>query len=120
MYAPSFHGETYMKRKMNYAINLQGICDSNRQFTYILTGYPASIGDPAAFANTDFFQKPHHYFSKPDEYIFGDKIYRITRRYMTPYKDPQGQERDGGFRYFNWMLAHARVKIEHSFGIFKN
>jgi hypothetical protein len=120
LHAPSFHGETYLNRKKNYAINLQGICDFKCKFTYVSTGYPASVGDPAVFASTNLFQKPHQFFSKPDEYILGDKIYRVTRRCMTPYKDPQGQQREGGYKYFNRIHAQGRIKIEHTFGIFKN
>jgi len=119
-YAPSYHGDTYMNRKKNYAINIQGICNAERRFTYVSSGYPASVGDPSVFATTDFFRFPYQFFAKPDEYILGDKIYRITRRCVTPYKDPLGRQREGGYRWFNWSHAHARVKIEHSFGILKN
>jgi len=120
MYAPSFYGETYMNRKKRYALNIQTVCDNNLRFTFISAGYPASVGDPVAFGSTPLFRNLASYFFSPDEYLLGDKIYRITRRCMTPYKEPLASQPIGGYKYFNWMHAHARIKIEHAIGVLKN
>jgi len=65
--SPSYHGETYFNRKKQYGLNIQGICDSNRRFTYISGGYPASVGDASVFSGTSFFRQPNLFFSRPDE-----------------------------------------------------
>jgi hypothetical protein len=118
--APSYHGETYFNRKKQYALNIQGICDSERRFTFIAGGFPASVGDASVFGSTSFFKRPNLFFSRPDEYILADKAYRVTRRCMTPYKEPLASQEIGGYKQFNLHLAEARVKIEHSFGVLKN
>ena len=89
-YSPSFHGESYFNRKKRYGLNVQGICDCNRRFTYISTGFPASVGDATVFGGSSFFQRPNLYFSQPEEYVLADKAYRVTRRCMTTYKEPLG------------------------------
>lgn len=119
-YAPSFHGETYFNRKKHYGLNLQGICDSERRFSYISTGFPASVGDATVFCETEFFKTPNRYFSQPEEYIIADKAYRVTRRCITPYKEPLASRVAEGYQEFNQRLASARVKIEQAFGILKN
>lgn len=119
-YAPSFHGETYFNRKKQYALNLQAISDSDRRFTYISAGFPGSVGDATVFGGSLFFMRPNLFFAQPDEYILGDKAYRITRRCMTPYKEPLAGRVVGGYKDFNERLAEARVIVEHAFGILKN
>ena len=119
-YSPSFHGESYFNRKKRYGLNVQGICDSHRWFTYIASGFPASVGDATVFGGSSFFQRPNRYFSQPEEYVLVDKAYRVTRRCMTPYKEPLASRRSDGYREFNLRLATARVKIEEAFGILKN
>lgn len=120
LHAPSFHGETYMNRKKVYALNMQAVCDNNLRFTFVSAGYPASVGDPVSFESTPLFTTPGAFFSKPDEYLLADKIYRVTRRCITPYKEPLASQRQDGYRYYNWMHAHCRVKIEHAIGVLKN
>ncbi|PWW79467.1 hypothetical protein C7212DRAFT_121499, partial [Tuber magnatum] len=44
-YSPSYHGETYFNQKKRYSLNLQEICNTKRQFTYITGGYPGSVDD---------------------------------------------------------------------------
>lgn len=106
--------------KKQYALNLQGICDNQRRFRFITAGFPASVGDATVFGRSSFFQQPNQFFSRPDEYILADKAYRITRRCMTPYKEPLASREIGGFKTFNIRLAEARVRIEHAFGVLKN
>lgn len=78
------------------------------------------MGEPSVFATTDFFRHPDHLFAKSDEYILGDKIYRVKQRCVIPYQNPLGRQEAGGYWCFNWSHAHVRVKIEHTFGILKN
>lgn len=119
-HSPSYHGETYFNRKKQYALNLQAICDSRRKFTFVSGGFPASVSDATVFCGTSFFKKPNFFFSRPDEYILADKAYRLTRRCMTPYKEPLASQEAEGYKEFNLRLAMARVKIENAFGILKN
>jgi len=100
-YAPSFHGETYFNQKKHYALNLQGICDSERRFSYISTGFPASVGDATVFCETEFCKTPNTYFLQPEEYIIADKAYRVTRRCITPYKEPLASMVLEGYQEFN-------------------
>jgi len=119
-YGPSFHGETYFNRKKKYALNIQAICDEQRRFTFVSSGYPGSVSDATVFCESSFFQSPNLFFWHPDEYILADKAYRVTRRCMTPYKEPWVSVEQGGYSYFNLCLAEAQVKIEHVFGVLKN
>ena len=119
-YGPSFYGESYYDRKKQYSFNLQAISDSHRRFTYIASGFPGSVGDATAFGETAFFNRPNVFFSQPDEYILADKAYRITRRCLTPYKEPLASRAIGGFREFNDRFTETRVTIEHAFGVLKN
>ena len=116
----SYHRETYFNRKKQYALNIQGIGDSNRRFTFVSGGYPAPVGDATVFGVTLFFKQPNLFFSRPEEYILADKAYRVTRRCITPYKEPLASQIAGGYREFNLHLAEARVKIEHTFGVLKS
>ena len=109
-----------MNRKKVYALNMQAVCDNNWRFTFISAGYPASVGDPVSFGSTPLFTTPGAFFSKPDEYLLGDKIYRVTRCCMTPYNEPLASQRQDGYRYYNWIHAHSWVKIEHAIGVLKN
>ena len=119
-YSPSYYGESYFNRKKRYALNMQGICDDERRFTYVAGGYLASVGDATVFNGTAFFKRPNSFFSRPEEYILADKAYRVTRRCITPYKEPQASQERGGYREFNLQLAEARVRIEQAFEILKN
>lgn len=119
-YSPSYHGESYFNRKKRYGFNVQGICDNDRRFTFIQTGFPASVGDATVFCQTTFFTKPNNFFARPEEYVLADKAYRITRRCMTPYREPLASRVQGGYKEFNRHHAEARVKIEHAFGVLKN
>jgi len=118
--SPSYHGETYFNRKKRYALNIQAICDSNRGFTFVSGGYPASVSDATGFCGTSFFKQPNIFFSCPEEYILANKAYRIRRRSITPYKEPLGSQEVGVYREFNLPLATARVKFEHAFGVLKS
>ena len=119
-YGPSYHGETYFTRKKKYALNIQAICDEQRRFTFVSSGYPGSVSDATVFCESSFFRSPNLFFWRPDEYILADKAYRTTRRCMTPYKEPWASVEEGGYHEFNLRLAEARVKIEHAFGVLKN
>ena len=66
-YAPSFHGKTYFNRKKHHALNLQGICVSERRFSYISTGFPASVRDATVFCEAEFCKTPNTYFLQPEE-----------------------------------------------------
>ena len=78
-YGPSYYGETYFTRKKKYALNIQAICDEQRQFTFVSSGYPESVSDPTVFCESSFFRSPNFFFRRPDEYILADKAYRTTR-----------------------------------------
>jgi len=87
-YSPSYFGKTYFNRRKKYALSIQVICDEDRRFTYVSSGYPGSVSDATMFCQSSFFQNPSQFFWRPEEYILADKAYRVTRRWMTPYKEP--------------------------------
>ena len=118
--SPSYHGETYFNHKKQYGLNIQAICDSNRRFTFISGGYRASVGDPTVFTGTSFVKQLNLLFSRPEEDILADKADRITRRCMTPYKEPLASRIAGGYREFNHRWGEARVRIAHTFGVLKS
>jgi len=101
-------------------LNIQAICDSNQSLTFVSREYPASVGNATVFCGNSFFKQPNVFFSRPEEYFLADKAYRITRRCITPYKEPLGSQEVGGYREFNLRLAAAHVKIEHALGVLKS
>ena len=119
-YRPSFHSETYFNRKKKYGLNIQAICDEQRRFRFVSSGYPGSVSNATVFCESSFFQSPNQFFWRPDDYILADKAYPVTRRCMTPYKEPWASVNDGGYQDFNLRLAETWVKIKHVFGVLQN
>lgn len=87
VFGPAMHGEIYFVRKKFYELNIQTIWKANLLFTYVSTGYALSVGDPTAFATTKMFKSPESFFSRPDEYLLSDKIYRAIRRCVSEHKE---------------------------------
>ncbi|XP_071576918.1 putative nuclease HARBI1 [Temnothorax nylanderi] len=116
--APSKDAETYINRKMQYAITLQAICDANLKFTDCYTGYPSSVHDARIFRNSDIYhsirQNPEKYFPH-DEFILADKAYPTLKWCITPYMN-RGNLRKQQEK-FNTLLSQTRQTIERAFAL---
>ena len=79
-------------------------------------GHTASAHDSTAFKPTPLYHDINNNFDRK-EYILADKAYALERHIITPYKEPLA--RRPTYSAFNPALSVLRVKIEHTFGIFK-
>jgi hypothetical protein len=88
--APTEDPQSYITRKCNYAVALQGICDSFLKFTDVFVGFPGLVTDTRIFKNSYIYQQivrnvelyfPNH------EYILGDNAYPIVPWCIPPYID---------------------------------
>lgn len=116
----SDHGEFNFNWKKQSALNVPEISESRRKFTFVQGGFPSSVSDATVFCGTAFFKRPNCFFLCPDVYILVDKAYRLTRHYMTSYKEPLASPEAAGSKKLNLRLAMAKVKIENAFEILKN
>lgn len=121
-WALTFHGEIYIGRKRYTELKMQVVCDSSLRFTYLSTGYPSAVGDPAVFAVIYLFCKSSMFFSQSEEYLLADKIYHCTWWCLTPYKSPVIYSNRRNPSYTNYDFAHAvvEVRIEHAFSGLKD
>jgi len=69
-YSPSYFGKPYFNRRKKYALSIQVICDEDRQFTYISSGYPGLVSDATMFCQSRFFQNPSQFFFSVQRSIF--------------------------------------------------
>ncbi|KAG0643689.1 hypothetical protein HOY80DRAFT_879854, partial [Tuber brumale] len=65
-YESSYYGEIYFNRKKQYALNLDGICNSKHKFRFVTTGFPASVADATGFCGMSFLKEPNLFYSSPD------------------------------------------------------
>ena len=79
-----FDGEQFWNRKKRYAIDLCGVCNSDRKFTYILTGYSSATHDSRVYRHTRMYKDPAACFG-PGLYLLGDSAYPASRFLVLPY-----------------------------------
>ncbi|XP_011858935.1 PREDICTED: putative nuclease HARBI1 isoform X2 [Vollenhovia emeryi] len=110
----------YKCRKLQYAVVLQAICDTDLIFIDCFTGYPGSVGDYRIFRNSDLYrevQRDLPAFFPDGEYIVGDKAYPVLTWCIPPFRDngrlTQGQ------KTFNKVISQKRQVIERSFALLK-
>lgn len=114
---PADQGETYCDRNHQYTINVQLVCNLQKEILFVQSGWPGSTHDQTAFSHTDLYRHPHWAFSE-GEYLLGDSGYALSSRLLTPYRRPTANHPDNTF--FNQRISSARVCIEHVNGILKN
>lgn len=77
--APKEQVRAYTNRKCFTSMTLQYICDLDKRFTDVYTGWPSSVPDIRVFKNsriyTDCDRDASRYFGE-GEYILGDKGYQ--------------------------------------------
>lgn len=116
--APVVNPEVYINRKCFYGITLQGICDYDRKFIDVFTGYPSSVSDIRVFRNSDIYrqieQHQNRYFPQ-NRFIIGDKAYPIMPWCIPPYID-RGNLTPAE-RNFNKAHAKTRQIIERTFAL---
>lgn len=111
-----YEGEQFFSRKKRYALDLCAVCNSKKEFTYMLAGWPNSKHDATVWASTSIFRSPSDFFGE-GQYLLGDAAYSVSTRLIPPYKAPHTQQSEN--RRFNRKLSNVRVDIEHAFGILK-
>ena len=100
--APSVNPEVYINRKCFHGITLQAICNHQRRFIDVFTGYPSSVSDVRIFRNSDIYQQIqanlNNYFGN-GTFVIGDKAYPVTSWCVPPYIDRDNLT--AAQRYFN-------------------
>jgi hypothetical protein len=114
---PAVDGEVYWTRKSRYSLNAQIVCDLDRKIIYYQVGWPGSIFDQTAFAQTVLHRSPGNFMSE-NQYLLGDSGYTATARMLTPYRNPIAELKENAI--FNLCFSRARVIVEHTIGILKS
>ena len=106
----------YCARKHKFGLNMQGVCDADKRFTYISLSFPGSVSDFLAFENSSLRRKlGEEGYLHNRLCLFGDNAY-VNRSYMaTPYSQHSGIDitRD----HYNFFHSQLRINIECAFGI---
>lgn len=118
---PANHNE-YLDRTMSHSITLLAVCDANKKFTYIATGFPGSIHDQRCLSLSalggDVRSFPNSFFPGQDVHLIGDSAFTLQTGMMVPFKD-HGRLSESQ-KYYNHALSQTRVIIENAFGFLKN
>lgn len=116
--APAEDPQSYVTRKCNYAVTMQGICDCYLKFTDVFVGFPGSVSDTRIFRNSDIYNHIRNnvaqYFPN-NEFIIGDKAYPILPWCVPPFIN-RGNLTEAK-RHFNSVLSRTRQTIERSFAL---
>ncbi|KNF01695.1 hypothetical protein PSTG_05122 [Puccinia striiformis f. sp. tritici PST-78] len=104
---PGFDGKTFFDHKKRYSLNTQIVCDCDKYITSFLTGWPGSCG------NSKVYKRMQRNILM--------KIWVATRRLTSTvipsYKSPASNSTIN--TEFNYCVAKARVRNEHTIGILK-
>ena len=110
-------GKFYCGRKGKFGLNMQGVCDARRRFTYISVQHPASSSDYLAFVTSLLYQKLTEGTGLPDGYcLYGDNAY-VNETYMAvPFPNTSSGPKDA----YNCYQSQVRINIECAFGVLTN
>ena len=111
-------GKFLCGRKGKFGLNLQGICDARRRFTYISIQHPASASDYLAFVTSSLYGRLTNVDTTlPNGYcLYGDNAY-VNDTFMTvPYPMISSGPKDA----YNFYHSQVRINIECAFGILVN
>jgi hypothetical protein len=116
---PSLYGEDYFTWMSRYAVVAMVVNDDKKQIRYLNIGWLASMHDERVRSNTTIARNPDNYFS-PGEYLLADSAFS-NHHYLVPAYKKLGNQCDllKGQMVFNKALAVARVRSEHTVGIWK-
>jgi hypothetical protein len=119
--APSDHQKDYLDRNMNHTINLLAVCDANKKFLYVYSGFPGSAHDQRVFKHSPpGIKLEDDYISvcySNRYHIIGDSAFAIKQYIMVPYRDTGNL--DAKQLNFNTKLSMTRRVIENTFGWLK-
>lgn len=119
---PAEQQDSYIDRKLNKSVIMQGICTSNKLFTNVNVGFPGRLHDARIFVNSNLYQKiegegQEALFYSNKYHLLGDSAYPNLGWLICPFKDYGNLS--ARHRRFNYALSKARVCIEHAFGLLK-
>ncbi|CAG2231006.1 unnamed protein product [Mytilus edulis] len=112
---PTDHPQSYLNRKKDYSIILQGVCDADMTFIDVFVGWPGSVHDARVYRNSPLEEKVSHL--PIESHLLGDGAYPLTNGLITPYRDT-GRLANEELK-FNKVQSATRNKIECTFGMLK-
>ncbi|XP_066598850.1 putative nuclease HARBI1 [Prorops nasuta] len=118
--APIDHANSYINRKGFQSIVLQGICDPNRKFIDVFTGYCGSVHDARIWQLSKIKRaidnSPQQFFPE-NTHLLGDSAYPLSKTLLIPYRD-NGHLNEVQVNY-NRKLSAIRMVIERTYGLLK-
>ncbi|CAG8514486.1 194_t:CDS:1 [Cetraspora pellucida] len=109
--------DVYFSRKHHYGIHLQGVVDHKGLFINYDIGWPASVHDAKVFQNSNIYKQSTTFF-EGEEYLLGDSAYPLLPFIITPFKVPNGSQKQQQINY-NIKHSKTRVVVEQAFGRLK-
>ncbi|EFP76176.2 uncharacterized protein PGTG_02617 [Puccinia graminis f. sp. tritici CRL 75-36-700-3] len=143
---PGFNGEVFWDHKKRYSINVQIVCDCDKNIIAFLNGWQGSCGDSLVFHQMDILTHPTEYFepgkhlidlllkrhfqlltirfnfwvvqsNDTDQYLLADSAYSLSDNCIPAFKSPATLQQIN--TDFNYCLAKSWVRNEHAIGILK-
>ena len=126
--APQDCPADYHNRKGWYSVILQGLVDHTGCFTDINVGWPGRVHDSRVLQNSELYAKGESGNLFPQQsvvmggvrvpvVIIGDAAYPLKPWLMKPYINSGSLSVEK--QNFNHHLSHARIIVEHAFGLLK-
>lgn len=117
--APKEHVRSYTNRKCYTSLTLQCICDNDKRFINVFTGWPSSVPDIRIFKNSFIYKDcetdASQYFDN-GEYILGDKGYQGGADWcVVPFAAQE--EIIEQHTTFNEVNSQIRIRVENSFAL---
>ena len=105
-------------RKMKYGLNMMGVCDARRRFTWVELRFPGAASDFYAFEESNLKKKiekkkNNKSFLRPGYCLFGDNAYVNSPYMCTPWRNVGSGPKDA----MNFFHSSLRIIIECAFGI---
>ena len=104
----------FVCRKGYHALNIQGTCNSNMEFTDIVVKFPGSTHDAYIWRTSELCHKFETGMIR-DGWLLGDSGYPLQPWLLTPLAHPAGR----GEERFNRRHKAARCIVERAFGLLK-
>ena len=101
-------------RNMKYGLNMMGVCDSRRRFTWVEVNMPGAASDFYAFDQSSLKKKLQtEGFLRPGYCLFGDNAYVNTPYMCVPWRNVSSGPKNG----MNFFHLSLRINIECAFGM---
>ena len=114
IYSPYTNPEQYINRKHQYSLNCQLIVNHRGALTHLSCRWPGSLHDIRVL-NESHIQEVLDLGLLGHRYLLGDSGYYVQSNMMTPYVQPDTEEKE----YFNTCLSKTRCKVECVIGMLK-